>query len=81
MDPACELRVDPATATASIEYHGDPYYFCSAPCKAGFDGGPEVYARPCGAPSSRAAAGRPDRGLRRAPDVRGDDRRDVFYDV
>jgi len=32
VDPVCKMAVDPALAAASIEAHGDRYYFCSTVC-------------------------------------------------
>jgi len=31
-DPVCDMDVDPANATARVEYEGTSYYFCSARC-------------------------------------------------
>jgi len=35
-DPICAMLVDPATAFASTEYHGNTYYFCSDACRRQF---------------------------------------------
>jgi Cu+-exporting ATPase len=35
-DPICGMTVDPKKAAATIEYDGQPYYFCSKGCAAKF---------------------------------------------
>jgi Cu+-exporting ATPase len=35
-DPICGMTVDPKKAAATIEYKGQPYYFCSKGCAAKF---------------------------------------------
>ena len=42
-DPVCGMTVNPHTAQHRAEYHGHPYYFCSAGCRAKFVAGPEKY--------------------------------------
>ena len=43
-DPVCGMEVDPRTATATSEYQGNTYYFCSLGCKRAFDRNPAQYA-------------------------------------
>jgi YHS domain-containing protein len=42
-DPVCGMDVTPATAGASSEYEGEPYYFCCPGCKKTFEREPEKY--------------------------------------
>ncbi len=43
-DPVCGMEIDPATATASAEYEGTTFYFCSQSCHDRFVAEPEKYA-------------------------------------
>jgi Cu+-exporting ATPase len=43
IDPVCGMTVDPHTAKHRAEYHGHPYYFCSAGCKTKFSADPQKY--------------------------------------
>ena len=43
IDPVCGMTVDPKTASASAEYQGKTYYFCSTGCRAQFKRDPERY--------------------------------------
>jgi Cu+-exporting ATPase len=43
IDPVCGMSVDPHTAKHRADYHGQPYYFCSAGCKTKFTADPEKY--------------------------------------
>ncbi len=43
IDPVCGMTVDPATAPASFEYHGQTYYFCNPGCRQRFQADPEKY--------------------------------------
>jgi len=43
LDPVCGMTVDPHTAKHRTEYHGHPYYFCSAGCKTKFTADPQKY--------------------------------------
>ena len=43
LDPVCGMTVDPHAAKHRAEYHGHPYYFCSAGCKTKFVADPEKY--------------------------------------
>jgi Cu+-exporting ATPase len=45
-DPVCGMRVDPHTAQHRHTYKGQPYYFCSAGCRAKFAADPEKYLSP-----------------------------------
>ena len=48
-DPVCGMKVDPSTAAHHSTWNGETYHFCSAACKAKFEGGPAPYidsARP-----------------------------------
>src|SRR5882762_5356511 len=42
-DPVCGMTVDPATAAAHLEHHGDTYYFCAKGCAQKFSANPEKY--------------------------------------
>lgn len=39
-DVVCGMMIDPASAAATSSHRGETYYFCSAGCKALFDGNP-----------------------------------------
>jgi len=43
IDPVCKMQVDEKKATATSEYKGKKYYFCSVGCKKAFDEKPEKY--------------------------------------
>ena len=43
LDPVCGMTVDPHTAKHRADYHGHPYYFCSAGCKTKFTADPPKY--------------------------------------
>ena len=45
-DPVCGMMVDPHTTTRRAQYHGKPYYFCSAGCQSKFMADPEKYIAP-----------------------------------
>lgn len=45
-DPVCGMTVDPHTAKHTTSYQGRPYYFCSAGCRAKFEGNPQKYLSP-----------------------------------
>src|SRR5829696_5464441 len=45
-DPVCGMWVDPHTTEHKAEHHGQPYYFCSAGCRAKFLANPESYLDP-----------------------------------
>ena len=42
-DPVCGMKVDPARATSSREYHGVKYYFCCNGCAEKFAAAPDKY--------------------------------------
>lgn len=42
-DPVCGMSVDERKASATSEYRGQTYYFCSKGCKAAFDKDPEKF--------------------------------------
>jgi len=42
-DPVCGMTVDPLSAKHRATYQGRDYYFCSAGCKAKFEGDPARY--------------------------------------
>ena len=44
-DPVCGMRVDPHATTHRAEHNGQPYYFCSAGCRAKFLADPAHYRR------------------------------------
>jgi YHS domain-containing protein len=43
-DPVCKMNVDSQKATATSNYQGTTYYFCSQECKRKFDQQPMQYA-------------------------------------
>ncbi len=43
LDPVCGMRVDPSSASASREYGGKRYYFCSDGCAERFQAEPSKY--------------------------------------
>jgi len=45
-DPVCGMSVDPHTAVHRTDYHGHPYYFCSARCREKFEAEPDRYLGP-----------------------------------
>ena len=49
------MRVDPEHAAAKSTYQGQSYYFCSAGCRAKFDGDPEKYLHPGAQPEAMHA--------------------------
>ncbi|MCA0201035.1 MAG: heavy metal translocating P-type ATPase [Proteobacteria bacterium] len=50
-DPVCGMNVDPATAKHRADHAGQPFYFCSAGCRAKFEAGPRTYLGERPAPS------------------------------
>jgi xanthine dehydrogenase accessory factor len=46
VDPVCGMTVDVATARNVATHEGRTYYFCSAGCRAAFEGDPAKYAEP-----------------------------------
>jgi Cu+-exporting ATPase len=44
-DPVCGMEVQEREATATAQYRGRSFYFCSPGCKEKFDQDPERYAR------------------------------------
>src|ERR1044072_5327927 len=46
IDPVCRMEVEPETAAASYEYHGQTYYFCHPSCTEKFSANPEKYLHP-----------------------------------
>ncbi len=49
IDPVCGMTVDTQTAKYRFNYHGHPYYFCSAGCKTKFEANPAKYIGKTGA--------------------------------
>jgi Cu+-exporting ATPase len=43
-DPVCGMTIEDSTATATSDYQGKRYYFCSKDCKTQFDESPDDYA-------------------------------------
>ncbi|MFC1899713.1 heavy metal translocating P-type ATPase [Chloroflexota bacterium] len=43
IDPVCKMEVNEDSATATSEYNGKKYYFCTPGCKRAFDQDPEKY--------------------------------------
>jgi Cu+-exporting ATPase len=46
IDPVCGMRVNPAKATASSDWNGKTYHFCSNSCKQKFDASPSSFVKP-----------------------------------
>lgn len=44
-DPVCGMKVDPATAAATVEFEGQTYYFCSKGCAKKFSANPQSYLK------------------------------------
>jgi P-type Cu+ transporter len=44
-DPICGTNVDETKAAGTAVHKGKTYYFCSAGCKAKFEGEPENYVK------------------------------------
>jgi xanthine dehydrogenase accessory factor len=42
-DPVCHMTVDPAMASAPVQFEGTAYYFCSEHCKRNFEKDPRKY--------------------------------------
>jgi ArsR family transcriptional regulator len=42
-DPVCKMRVSPRTASDSVEYQGQHYYFCASGCSKKFRSDPEKF--------------------------------------
>jgi Cu+-exporting ATPase len=42
-DPVCGMTVDPKKAAATVEFEGQPYYFCSKGCAAKFQQNPTIF--------------------------------------
>src|SRR5271165_531121 len=57
-DPVCGMEVEAGSATATREYKGETFYFCSPGCAQDFDADPARYARPASAKNQ----GRTDSG-------------------
>ncbi len=45
-DPVCGMQVDENSASATSNYKGLTYYFCSVSCKEQFEKNPEQYKKP-----------------------------------
>ena len=43
IDTVCKMKVEESEATATSDYKGKKYYFCSVGCKKAFDQDPEKY--------------------------------------
>jgi P-type Cu+ transporter len=56
-DPVCGMSVDPHTARHRHQYHGNPYYFCSAGCRTRFAADPDKYLSKDQHPAAPAPAG------------------------
>lgn len=56
-DPVCGMNVDPHTAKHRANFEGQPYYFCSAGCKAKFEADPQKYLSKDEAPPVLVAEG------------------------
>lgn len=42
-DPVCTAVIQPDQAYGSVEYQGEPYYFCCPVCQGAFQKEPELY--------------------------------------
>lgn len=42
-DPVCHMQLEPGKAAGSSTHGNATYWFCSAGCKAKFDGDPHTY--------------------------------------
>jgi YHS domain-containing protein len=42
-DPVCGMQVDEQKAAGQASFEGKTYFFCSASCKAKFEGDPKRY--------------------------------------
>ena len=45
VDPVCGMTIDSQSASATAEYQGQTYYFCSPACKKAFEKDPAHYAQ------------------------------------
>ena len=45
-DPVCGMQADPATSKHRLEHNGQTFHFCSAGCRAKFEGDPGKYLAP-----------------------------------
>ena len=43
MDPVCGMEIDDQQAAASVNYHGQNYYFCCESCQRQFEKDPQAY--------------------------------------
>ena len=44
-DPVCGMDVDAKKASATLEYQGKKYHFCSESCKKQFEKDPRKYVK------------------------------------
>ncbi len=44
-DAVCKMEIDERHVTASLDYEGQRYYFCSVGCQAEFERYPKDYAQ------------------------------------
>lgn len=44
-DPVCGMKVDPATAAATVAYRGTRYFFCGQGCASKFNADPDKYLK------------------------------------
>jgi YHS domain-containing protein len=51
-DPVCGMDLEESQATASAEFEGKTYYFCSDACREEFEASPERYALGAGSGAS-----------------------------
>lgn len=45
VDPVCGMTIDSQNASASADYQGQTYYFCSPGCKKAFEKDPARYVQ------------------------------------
>ena len=57
-DPICGMTVDPSKAAATVEFDGQPYYFCSKGCTAKFQQDPNQFLTTANAATAQHAATR-----------------------
>jgi Cu+-exporting ATPase len=45
IDPVCGMTIDSQSASGTVEYQGQTYYFCSPGCKKAFEKDPARYVQ------------------------------------
>jgi P-type Cu+ transporter len=73
-DPVCGMMISPEGASATSEFQGETYYFCSPVCKEKFDANPAQFAAAEGETGAAAAVtsnGKSDESLKNADVMSG----------